>query len=549
MGECRMGNLSLKEEEMRGIKWTLLLALGIVLVVGCGNTKETFTLNPDGSGRVAVEATFQLINMGNEDSDPKADVRQAVKKTLEESKGIDAWKDVSATRDDEGNVVFKGTAYFPDISKIKFTFGGTKLESAYSVSRDADNNMVLEIKVDKDKKKPATKKLSEEELENELKKAKAKYKQQKPMFAGMLSGFQMEAIFRLPGTIKKSTNLKKAEDGTLSISVDGPKLLAAMNKLFEDEEWLKGKIKAGTLDMNTFGGNALNEKLFGENAPIRAVVTGELIPLFDYKAEVAAAKKNYTAMLDKLGIKAVVQVASAKGQGFKSLVVGGVRLVKFSEQELGIRPFNYDKGYALSIVGQMSGSVLKFNSGMLEKAVADNGEDLMPSREWDRKISWPSLSKDKTTVVFDVKLKVPGKGVFGIKEISGTMEYIVAGEVKTVDLGINSFKKGAMGAKLGAEIKDIGENEWQEGYEMLKLKLALPSEAVKKVTFMDKNGEEIEVDQQGYSSSSGITTFNFSINGTFPAGATIKVEYYEDLKKYRIPFKIENVSLTGDPLR
>ena len=52
---------------------TLSTGLGLLLLTtGCFDTKEDFTINPDGSGKVVHECTFQAVNlnMGNENEDP-----------------------------------------------------------------------------------------------------------------------------------------------------------------------------------------------------------------------------------------------------------------------------------------------------------------------------------------------------------------------------------------------------------------------------------------------------------------------------------------------
>ena len=50
---------------------------------------------------------------------PEKRVKKKVSEILKTSKGIDAWKDVSCQVGDNGEITFKGTAYFPDYNKME----------------------------------------------------------------------------------------------------------------------------------------------------------------------------------------------------------------------------------------------------------------------------------------------------------------------------------------------------------------------------------------------------------------------------------------------
>ncbi len=532
----------------------VMFAIGVLVFAnGCFETEEEYVLNPDGSGKVVLKAVFQPMNiMGGEEPGSEAEMKDGVRKILEKSSGVEAWKDVAFKRTDDGRISFAGTAYFKNLSKLDFEAGGLDNNLRPSFARTPDGNMVLELKNKKGSEgraKAAPIQLAEEELAKRIRIEKAKYQQSRAMIAGMLGNMKIAMAFKVPGTLGKVTNFKKEEDGSLRINVKGEKLLKVMDEFVADDDWLRKQILAGK-DMNDGPStDALNEKLFGEKAPVRAVVTGALKPLFDYKAEVAAAKKAFPGLLKKLGITAAIPVAPAKGEGFKSLKVGGVRLVRPSDTKSDVRPFNWDAGYTLSLVGKLPGAVLSIGKGTVDKAVADNGENLLPAREWDRKIHFPRLSKDKTTVVFEVKLTVPGEDVKGLKEVSGTLEYSVSGGAKDVDLGIGDFKAGATGRELNASIRSIEKNEWEEGRQDLSLKLSVSKESVKSVAFYDKDGGKLDVSSYGYSSSGASTTFTYSIKGKFPEKGRIVVTVFENVKKYKIPFKISNVSLIGQPLK
>ena len=108
----------------------------------------------------------------------------------------------------------------------------------------------------------------------------------------------------------------------------------------------------------------------------------------------------------------------------------------------------------------------------MEKAEADDGTDLLPEKEWDRKIYFPMLSEDKTAVVFDVNLVAP------------------------------SDTAKAAGKDLGATIKSIKPNQWQKGTTNLELELAVKREAIKSVEVLNAAGQALDA-KLGNSSSNG----------------------------------------------
>lgn len=286
-----------------------ILIFGIsVFLSGCFETKEEYILNPDSSGKVVYSATFSPMsfNLGGEKTGPETQMKDAVRGILEKSSGIDVWKDVSYKLTDDGKISFKGTAYFSDLSKLKLKVGGGEMKGMKPVfTKAADGEMVLEFESEKKEKSEAVKeklsKLSDEEMVKKIKAQKAKYQQIKPMMESFLSAMKRDMSFRLPGKIKEVSNFKR-EDDILLLTFEGKKLLDAVDGMFEDPAWMREQIIAGA-DLAKGGPTMdlmVNEKLFGERAPVRATVTGAVKPLFNYKAEVAAAKKDSPKLFKKL---------------------------------------------------------------------------------------------------------------------------------------------------------------------------------------------------------------------------------------------------------
>jgi len=98
----------------------LILILGAVSFTGCYQARQTFVLNPEGDGKVHIDAFLPIISL-EQKPDLKALHRQmekGVKKIVTKSSGVEAWSGVSYELTEAGRLHFKGTAYFPDISML-----------------------------------------------------------------------------------------------------------------------------------------------------------------------------------------------------------------------------------------------------------------------------------------------------------------------------------------------------------------------------------------------------------------------------------------------
>ncbi len=599
---------------MNKLNWVLLV-IGTVAIAGCVETKDEFTVNPDGSGKVVHELTFQPMDlgmmgemggeimgemtgetmgemtgamgemtaemgemmgkmMGSEPSDPQAQLRKSVKEILSQSKGVDTWKDISYRMTDDGRTYFKGTAYFPDINNLSLHNAGFSSDMKLHFTRDISGEITIEFKSEKQDEegeavKPPTPQIPEAQLNILVKQARLQFNQMKPMMQGILSTIKSETILHLPGGIKEISNFEKVDARTVRIALDGSKMLEAMDKMMQDEDWLKEQIRAGKdpLQDGPEGDLAINEMLFGEKAPVRVVLATGAQQLFDYDAEVTAAKANYENMLKELGLEEagparptigdvpplpgfgeVTPTAPERVTGQMNVKVGGVRLVRYSDYERGIMPLGQSDGYTLSLIGELPTPVIKASGGRIEKATTDTGKSLLPKDQWGRKIKFPRLAKDKKTVVFDVELLLPDEDVEGLEELSGTLEYLTADASREVDLGIMDFEVGAKGRELGTVIRSIEKDPWQKSATMLSLRLNLRPEAVESAEFFAQDGTKLDVSKRGYESIAGTTTLKFSIKGKLPPKGRIVLNVFEGLKKNEIPFEITEISLTGQSL-
>jgi len=308
----------------------MILAFGVavcaIAAAGCVETKDEFTVNPDGSGKIVHELTFASMDLGpgfemgsegasfditgGEPSDPQAQLKKSVKEILSQSSGVDTWKDVSYKMTDDGRTYFKGTAYFPDISNLSLHNAGFSSDMKLNFTRDISGEITIEFKSEEQPEegeavKMPVSEISEAELDKKVKKAKLDYNQTKPMMQGILSGLKSETILHLPADIKEISNFEKVNARTVRIAFEGSKMIEVMDKMMQDEAWLKEQIRAGKdpLQDGPEGDLAMNEMFFGEKAPVRVVLAQGAQQLFDYDAEVTAARANYENMLKEPGLE------------------------------------------------------------------------------------------------------------------------------------------------------------------------------------------------------------------------------------------------------
>lgn len=532
------------------MKNIILFCLISLLFFGCFETKEKYIINPDGSGKVQIESAFQKmdISMGNQQEDnTDVQMKKAVKSIIEKSKGVDTWKNITYKMNNEGKIVFKGTAYFKNISKLKIH----DISMLKAVMKKGEKGtLILELK-DEDaekKRKKKKKKLSPSEMKKEIKKQKAGYQQMKPMLSAFLSTMKMESTYVLPGKIKSSINFKKINKNTLNVVFKGDKLVKVLDEFTSDDKWWEKQVSAGkniNKDSSVFN-EEINKKLFGEKGPIRAVaLKGK--PQFNYKREVKKAKKQFAKIIKKLEIKKKEKnIPLAKGGKFKSLKVGGVKIVRISDWKNNIRAFHSDKGYTLSLVGELPGSVLKITEGRLLKAITDRGDNLAPKDEWKSKIRFITLSKDKNFVNFDLEMDLPSKKVKRFKKIQGEIYYISAKKMKKVDVGLSSFNEGAKGKKYNVVIKSVKESQWQKGHFNIAFEIDLLPDAVKSVFFYKDDGLKLNAYELSRNPKGDKKTeLTYSFQGELPSNGKLEIEVYEGMQKYKIPFSLKNIKLLG----
>ena len=226
--------------------------------------------------------------------------------------------------------------------------------------------------------------------------------------------------------------------------------------------------------------------------------------------------------------------------------MSGVQWVNEPDPKRNMRAFGkWHPGYTLALSAELSGSVLEDSvTSEVETAIADDGSSLLPTNESERQSRDQWLSNDRTVVLFEVALKLPGKAVSGLKEVSGHLRYKVSDGVKEVDLGFEELKEGAKGAALGAKIESIEEDILKDGGQEMELALDTPSGTIKSVSLI-ADGKKTVLDQHFSMGDDDVYIVTLTTERPIPAKGRLSVEMYDNVRTFEVPFKLQNISLLG----
>ncbi len=299
---------------------TALIGLACLLAAGCVQGEQTYTLNPDGSGKVAIVLVtpFSPTDLffgapgrpGGKPPSLAEQKRAFLEKVLNTSRAVDAWKDVSAEYTPEGLLKFQGTAYFKDLKNFKTDPGG---QSPARLERQPDGSLRLvfapeSLRTDLNRPgpkadQPDPRKLNDQELDEYILTKRVQYQTAKPLFRGLLTDLKLTFTFRLPGEVSGVKGYRPEGKRAVSFALDGNKLLKLWDDLMKrDNAFFRKNLRAGG-DADLFRGSEQSLKLLGLNwHEAVAVVARPDGPQFDYAKEVAAARAAYPAMRKRLGL-------------------------------------------------------------------------------------------------------------------------------------------------------------------------------------------------------------------------------------------------------
>jgi len=276
-----------------------MLTSALAVAAGCQSNRFVYYLNPDGSGKVEIDATLQSFDLGERTSR----YRRLARKIVTGASGIDAWRDVEYSTTADSRVKFQGTAYFRDVSTVGFPelIGlRPKLERG-----GADGEVVLSIAIkkatrgDTEADEPGRAVMSDEELDRKVRSEQRRFRRDPESVAKGFDDLDFETVVHLPGEPREVFGFERHADGSLGVAVHGEEMAAAISRTYADEDRLRNSIR-----LSSSGGAAAVTAMFGEEAErimsSRAVFDQTDVPLFDYETEMAEARAGMKKLLFEL---------------------------------------------------------------------------------------------------------------------------------------------------------------------------------------------------------------------------------------------------------
>ena len=536
------------------MKKLILLLLSAFLLSGCFQYKRELILNPDGSGKMTVETEMMKGLSFGAEQDEKETMKTAVANLIKSSEGIEAWTGISYKMTEADMIAFKGTAYFKDVTKIKLynvNAAGISTEKL----PNGDIRITLQrggnkSKGEQAKKLSKKKKITPENVGEEMTRQRAEYKKSHPLFTAILAMTDNEDTITVFGEVKEYKNIIKLEDGRFRYIFKGEEAIKEIDAFMTNDELLKNAIleEGAVLHLDLSSSNVLKDigERLGKSVIVYTPKTGRA---FDFEQEVAAAKaeaRNVAQSLAPEGPK-VVELLTGNFE-FKATKIVAVTMTNY-DQDFKER---YNTGTCTEVLvqGLFNGSVLKVDKVELFKAVSEGGENLIPEKSVLSYKQIPTLNNTKDSVEFSIFLKSLPKGSLGIREISGRCRVFTGSGTEFVDLGFKELKEGKAGTALGAKIGAINKSQIistskpavEESNVQIDIKVG-PS-FVKSWKILDETGKEVKFSDGGAWSTDNTISKTCILEGKVPVKGKILVEVYKDHQAGSASFKFENIKLT-----
>lgn len=483
-------------------------------------------LNPDGRGKVTVR-------WEGDSPSPDLDGAGFMGAEVMQGKGIDAWRDLSCTIED-GKLTFQATAYFRDPAKLRFFCQGFHANVLDLIaSTDEQGNFIVRTPAPQMGDAPGG---SDEEILARLPAEREKFAMAKDFLGGMMGGLVCVGSIRLPGKVARVKNAKKGPADTVKMRFEGKVLLDLLDRLMTDDALALKLLKSGKEGPEALLG------LLGDQGPLEAATSGKLEAPFDYDAEVAAAKEAFASLAESLNLPKPPELAPP----MKNARIAAAKLVREADGERELHPMgqNY-ASFSVTIVGDVPEGAVKADEGRMEAAITDAGASLLPEDEWQRRISFPKLTKDRRSVFFDVEVRLGDGPVDGFRELRGVVSILASQGSEEIDLGFKKLEAGAAGTALGATIERF-EPEGEER-TAVDLKLLVAMDTVESIRLVNAKGAEIPFVQNGYSASGDEYTLTCAIEAAVPKKAKLLARVAKNLHRVDVPFEIRNVDLLGRP--
>lgn len=529
---------------MNRLRFALCL-LGCLVLSGCLDVDNEWTLNPDGSGKVRHRVVHNPSSFLGSAFGGSKTPRAFARELLEKSEGIEAWSDLSYSKNGEGHLLFEGVAYFKDASAVRLQHEVVKTR----FRQEAGQLVVSFAGTDKEALDlgPLTGSKGGSGLGNASTTSgfRMSLRLLRMQLGSMKAFLKGRDRIRLPGAIAPG-HAGVLKEGVLEVRFSFERLTQFLDRVEADPKLLevmrarsrKSSSGVDSLDPakeKEFDGLATT---FMVGGAAREARSGGGKPVFDYVDEVKAAKERSAKAYDAVGYA----LPGRPGKALRALELGGIEYVH--EESADSNDFEYQGDFEPHLHFHFGGTLgekpLKLLGGRLTRVIATDGTSLLldaKTREL-KGVRRPG-SLDFT---FGAIARLTSSCAGGYEEVSGYVEYLLpSGRTEDVDLGLVGYTKGAKGTRYEAEIKDVDARS-------LSLKLSGVDESeIAKITLLDAAGQEVPA-QEGGSWSSGSEmnlTYRLPRGAAWPARGKVVLTRHRGRTRHRVPFKLTELNAEG----
>ncbi|MCD4831913.1 MAG: hypothetical protein K8R02_08955 [Anaerohalosphaeraceae bacterium] len=270
----------------------LLFLFYILFSGGCLEIEQEFFLNPDSSGKficrlnVSVPTNIDSAAQKYGISAEKLMVGK-IEAELNRCKGIELWRDGTYQFSEDKKVFhYNRVAYFRNLNDCFLSIPELSINPQYAFYKNADGQVEIAfgtIAVDSPIK-PLE--LSAKQKAQAMIEARIVYAKSRLGMPGYFGAIKLRNVFHLPANIREYSNFEKTSNNSARLSIDGKKVLAAMDSAVNDDSWLSERVKYSTNVFAVGWDYAMNKEIFGSKAAARLLLYPSSMPLFDYETEI-----------------------------------------------------------------------------------------------------------------------------------------------------------------------------------------------------------------------------------------------------------------------
>lgn len=486
-----------------------------------------FLFNPDGSGRVTVRWT----GPAGGGAPPPADF---LRQEIERATGVDAWDDVRCEVEGE-QLVFSGTAWFPDATALRFHCQGFHVSLLDFVVRCDDDGSVTVTTATSGATTDAAEKVPPAELPRRLAAEREKLAMARGFLDAMFGDLVCTAVLRLPAPLVGNVRGELLAPNAVAVRYEGRRLIEIVDRLMQDDTLLARLLQDGGLESP-----AAALQLLGDQGPVSLRTTPAAGSAFDYAAEVAAARERFAVFATELGAAAP---AAAPDAPLQRVRVIAAKVVLEADADRDLCPQGQNRpGVTLTIAGEMPVPALELEQAGYDLCVLADGEDVTPREEWDRRCHFPKTTQDGRTVYLDFEL--PAGQSRGLAELRGQVLAVASQGSEAHDLGFAELAAGAEGSFAGARLLTI---ETDDDRTRLEVQVMLPRTRVLALELV-VGDTATRLEPAGYSCCNDESNLSYRLDGALPTDGRLVMTVASELVRTRYGFGLRQVDWFGGTL-